>query len=259
MASVSCGIVWLNSGNHISIFVVKARVLKMDSLLYLTLTRPTQQHRRDWFVSTICPGGAADARASGKRKTAFGRVGGLRDVMASALAGSAQAGDAERRGSGGGQILLAPHPQDYARRLVSDRVTAWELAVGPRRAAAGDPGAFDEAVDFLMGQPPLPPLQASTTPWPPPRSSTLRRKAAGRLVGHDSADGERSDARLRRHGMRADISAENIAYGPPTPADVVRELIIDPGVPDRGDPRNIFHPELDGRGRQLRAPTRSMP
>ena len=60
-------------------------------------------------------------------------------------------------------------------------------------------------------------------------------------IGHESPDGERFYDRLMRHGAAESIAAENIAYGPPTPSDVVRALIIDSGVPSRGHRRNIFH------------------
>jgi hypothetical protein len=42
--------------------------------------------------------------------------------------------------------------------------------------------------------------------------------------------------------------AENIAYGPPSARDVVRELIIDQGVASRGHRRNIFNATVDTAG-----------
>jgi hypothetical protein len=138
------------------------------------------------------------------------------------------------------------HPQDYARRLMLQPVSDWERALGPD-ARAEDPGAFTEAVDFLLRQSPLPPLGRDEALEAAAREHVAAQGPAGE-IGHASQDGERFDMRLARHGVRAQVSAENIAYGPSTAHDVVRELIIDSGVASRGHRRNIFHPALAAAG-----------
>ena len=138
------------------------------------------------------------------------------------------------------------HPQDYARRLMLQPVSDWERALGPD-ARSADPGAFAEAVEFLMRQTPLPPLSRDEILDAAALEHVEAQGPAGE-IGHDGEDGERFDARLRRHGLQAQVAAENIAYGPSTPSDVVRELIIDSGVASRGHRRNIFHPELAAAG-----------
>lgn len=138
------------------------------------------------------------------------------------------------------------HPQAYARRLMLQPVSDWERALGPD-ARATDPGAFAEAIDFLMRQTPLPPLSRDETLAAAALEHVEAQGPAGE-VGHSGEDGERFDARLRRHGLQAQIAAENIAYGPRAPSDVVRELIIDSGVASRGHRRNIFHPQLAAAG-----------
>lgn len=131
------------------------------------------------------------------------------------------------------------HPQEYARRLMLQPVTDWgrALQAGGR---PDDPAALAEAVAFLQSQPPLPPLQPDDSLAAAALEHVETQGPAGH-VGHDGPDGERFHERLRRHGAGLAISAENIAYGPPTAADTVRELIIDSGVPSRGHRRNIFH------------------
>jgi len=138
------------------------------------------------------------------------------------------------------------HPQDYARRLMLQPVSDWEHALGPDTRSA-DPGAFAEAVEFLMRQTPLPPLGRDEVLAAAALEHVEAQGPAGE-IGHDGQDGERFDARLRRHGLQAKVAAENIAYGPSNPGDVVRELIIDSGVASRGHRRNIFHPELATAG-----------
>jgi hypothetical protein len=125
-------------------------------------------------------------------------------------------------------------------------VTAWEQALGPDGPAA-DTAARDEAIEFLLRQAPLPPLtlddNLSAAAW----EHVADQGPAGK-VGHDGPAGEAFDARIRRHGVAADLAAENIAYGPSQARDVVRELIIDSGVPSRGHRRNMFHDGLRSAG-----------
>jgi hypothetical protein len=138
------------------------------------------------------------------------------------------------------------HPQEYARSLMLQPVSDWERALGPD-ARSADPGAFTEAVDFLLRQSPLPPLRGDDALAAAALEHVAAQGPAGE-IGHSGPGGERFDARLRRHGVRAEVSAENIAYGPPTPRDMVRELIIDANVANRGHRRNIFHPALATAG-----------
>jgi uncharacterized protein YkwD len=102
--------------------------------------------------------------------------------------------------------------------------------------------AVDEAIAFLADRAPLQPIQ----------SSTLLGASAGDLVtdqsgsgdtGHEGGDGSSPGDRARRHGGGAYV-AEVIAYGPVDAADVVRQLIVDDGVADRGHRNILYSPEL---------------
>ena len=135
------------------------------------------------------------------------------------------------------------HPQDYARRLELQPVSDWERALGE----PADTAAFAEAVAFLERQPPLPPLSPDDALEAAAREHVEAQGPAGE-IGHDGPGGEPFDLRLRRHGVEGVMEGENIAYGPMRAADVVRELIIDSGVPDRGHRRNIFHPAFANAG-----------
>ncbi|WGU38180.1 CAP domain-containing protein [Phenylobacterium sp. NIBR 498073] len=130
------------------------------------------------------------------------------------------------------------YPQEYARRLEREPVTRWEQAL----IDAGEPAdhaAYIEAVQFLKRQRPLPPLRPDDSLASAALEHVSLQGPVG-AIGHASADGERFYDRVRRHGAAPAMAAENIAYGPPSPEDVVRALIIDSGVPDRGHRTNMF-------------------
>lgn len=117
------------------------------------------------------------------------------------------------------------HPAEYARELRRDA------------DPAGDREALEEAIDFLERQQPLPPLQADRRIAVAAREHS-RAQAASGSVGHGVAGG--LGRRLRDNGVWAGLSAENISYGNDTATGVIRQLIIDSGVPGRGHRRNIF-------------------
>lgn len=124
------------------------------------------------------------------------------------------------------------HPAQYAREL--------------RRSALrhDDPGALDEAVDFLMNQPPLPPLRAHP-------GLTAAADAHARTQARRGGEGHGREAlgqRLQRHGVWAGLSAEAISYGYDDPRDVVAQLVIDSGVPGRGHRKDIFRRSYQAAG-----------
>jgi uncharacterized protein YkwD len=163
-------------------------------------------------------------------------------VLAFAFGGAAQAGSMEDAVLAEVNFARA-YPQEYARRLLAEPVTAWERAL----EAGGQPydrAAFLEAVEVLQQQEPLPPLKTDDVLAGAAFEHVSLQGPAG-LIGHSGLNGERFYDRLRRHGAAGAIAAENIAYGPAAPADVVRELIIDSGVASRGHRRNIFHASFE--------------
>lgn len=183
----------------------------------------------------------------------------LAALLAAALAGCAPAGPS-------GSAITAPgsdavraevradivaelnaartNPAAYARKAKAlralyrgDRIERpGEVAEITREGTA----AVDEAIAFLERQAPLPPL----------RDSPLLARAAADHAGeqartgevaHAGADGSSPADRMRRHG-RWSATGEAIAYGRDRAGDVVLQLIIDDGVPDRGHRTILFNP-----------------
>lgn len=124
------------------------------------------------------------------------------------------------------------------RALVSgDRIERpGQVAVLTREGAA----AVDEAIAFLESQTPLPPLRDSPALVRAAAAHAAEQARTG-AVAHASADGSSPAERMRRQG-RWSATGEAIAYGPDRAEDVVLQLIVDDGVPDRGHRRVVFNP-----------------
>lgn len=130
-------------------------------------------------------------------------------------------------------------PQAFARSLREAEVD--------RTWAGDEPGALDEAVAFLARQPPLPPLR-----WDDRLGSAARGHADAQglsgQVGHRGPAGDTFPQRLQRVGFYAGVTAEGISYGQMSAEDVVRQLIVDSGVPNRGHRRDIFGASYQAAG-----------
>ena len=128
------------------------------------------------------------------------------------------------------------HPADYARQLealgIDDAVAE----------ATPEPDALGEAIAFLDRQAPLKPLRPDARLVASAMDHVVEQGPSG-AVGHGRF-GQRLQARLAGAGL----AAEDIDYGEHSPDQVVRRLIVDAGVPNRGHRSNIFgaHFELSG-------------
>jgi uncharacterized protein YkwD len=137
------------------------------------------------------------------------------------------------------------NPVAYARDMMRQPAS---YAQGRSNTFANqDPAAFEEAIEFLHGQPRLPPLRTDTRLAAAARDHAASQGASG-AVGHGGRRGDGPSQRLQRHGVFASMSAENISYGNLSPREVVQQLIIDAGVPSRGHRKNIFGRGYDAAG-----------
>ncbi len=142
-----------------------------------------------------------------------------------------------------GELNLArTEPQAYAEAL--------EQAAAYRSRASGaydDPAAFQEAIGFLQHQRALPPLGADPGLENAAHSHADYQGREGGF-GHQGPGGETFGDRLRRHGVFAMLAAEDVSYGYTSPREVVLQLIVDSGVPNRGHRANIFNPAFREAG-----------
>ena len=102
--------------------------------------------------------------------------------------------------------------------------------------------AVEEAIAFLELQPPLPPLSRGELLGLAARDHVVVQGALG-TRGHFSPDGASPGDRVQRRGGGR-LVGEDISYGYADADEVVQQLVIDDGVPDRGHRELLFNREL---------------
>lgn len=138
-------------------------------------------------------------------------------------------------------------PHDYAdelrqyRRYFKGKV-AWYPGNPVGLRTSEGTRAVDEAIRFLERQAPLPPIGPADLLARAARDHVREQGPSG-ATGHYSADGANPRDRVKRRGG-GDYVAEVITYGPPSAAEVVRQLIVDDAVPDRGHRKTLFSAEM---------------
>jgi uncharacterized protein YkwD len=146
---------------------------------------------------------------------------------------------------------LRVRPKLYAKYLREMRAyfegTLWKRPDRvPLRTEEGV-AALDDAIAFLEAAQPVGPLRFNDGLARVARSHARYIGPKG-LLDHTSADGSRLSARLNRSGTWQGLIAENIATYEEDPREVVIQLLVDDGIPDRGHRHNLFNPDLHQAG-----------
>lgn len=139
------------------------------------------------------------------------------------------------------------HPRDYAdelrdyRRYFDGRIAHLP---GEDVAMITNEGvdAIDEAIDFLERQVPLPPLGPGDVLALAALDHAESQGSTG-AMGHVARDGAGPGERVRRRGGDIYVG-ESISYGYDRADAVVRQLIVDDGVPGRSHRALLFSTEF---------------
>jgi uncharacterized protein YkwD len=100
--------------------------------------------------------------------------------------------------------------------------------------------AVNEAIEFLRSVEPVPPLKISRGLSLAAQDHMKDQGNTG-LTGHRGSDNSTPGQRINRFGKWIGSFGENIEYGNFTASEIVMQLIIDDGVPDRSHRLNIFN------------------
>ncbi len=146
--------------------------------------------------------------------------------------------------------LARTQPQKYAklveefRRRFNDKdKRIYVNSAGQRIKTKEGLPAVDEAIALLRKQEPVPELTLSKGLSLAALDHVKDIGPAG-ITGHDGTDKSKPAQRMARHGKVNRMSGENISFGPSKARDIVMQLIIDDGVPNRGHRANIYKREF---------------
>ena len=117
----------------------------------------------------------------------------------------------------------------------------------PGVTTAEGPAAVDEAIAFLENQRPVISMTLAPLLSRSAEIHALDQSHTGR-AGHIGSDGSNFGERIHREALWEGEASEAISYGMDTAAHVVRQLIIDDGVPSRGHRTTLFDPLLRNVG-----------
>ena len=105
------------------------------------------------------------------------------------------------------------------------------------------PAAVNEAIEYLNRLAPVCLLKWNEELAKAARDHVVDTGVKG-LVQHESSDGTSVKERLKKYGKIVTCYGENMSYHSETAMEVILQLIVDDGVPNRGHRENLFNPDF---------------
>lgn len=148
--------------------------------------------------------------------------------------------------------FVRTRPKEYALERLTPRLKNYKgndyyrsstEIISTREGAA----ACIECIEVLKKQKPLCPLTMDAFLCKS-AAMHMRDQSETGTVGHEGSDGSHSYDRIERAGFKGNPVGENLSYGATNPIDIVANLMIDDGVPDRGHRENFLEPRYDRVG-----------
>jgi uncharacterized protein YkwD len=103
--------------------------------------------------------------------------------------------------------------------------------------------AFEEAIDFLKRQKPIGALKQEERLIKACRDHIADIGPSG-LASHESSDGRNVSDRIERYAEWDGACTENIDFGTKLAEDIIINFLVDDGIPERLQRKNLFNPEL---------------
>jgi uncharacterized protein YkwD len=126
-------------------------------------------------------------------------------------------------------------------------VRAHPGAYADQLRSAPETRATDEAIDFLERRNPAAPLQFNAGLEASAARHAVDQGSHGSFT-HTGSDGSSAGERMHRAGVWAGMMAEEMSAGEESADDIVRQLIVDEGVPGRGHRNDLMDPFLKQAG-----------
>ena len=103
--------------------------------------------------------------------------------------------------------------------------------------------AVQEAIEHLNKQQPVRTLRFNEELAKAARDHVVDTGPKG-LVQHESSDGTSVKERLKRYGKIVTCYGENLSFHCETALEVIMQMLIDDGVPNRGHRENLFNDDF---------------
>eukprot|EP00316_Scyphosphaera_apsteinii_P012500 CAMPEP_0119303884 /NCGR_PEP_ID=MMETSP1333-20130426/5240_1 /TAXON_ID=418940 /ORGANISM="Scyphosphaera apsteinii, Strain RCC1455" /LENGTH=426 /DNA_ID=CAMNT_0007306657 /DNA_START=163 /DNA_END=1443 /DNA_ORIENTATION=+ len=145
--------------------------------------------------------------------------------------------------------LARSRPAEYSRHLllIRDSFDGLVMRIGEHRLQTAEGvAAVEQTIAFLQSARPLIPFTRISAGMSAAAREHVRDSGRRGSIGHAGSDGSTPFERMDRHGRWRRSSAENISYNKVTTdaRQMVLQLLIDDGVPERGHRLNIFNPDF---------------